>query len=125
MTGDLISSVEKLVQTAMAGFDPSHDDLHVFRVRKMALKLAAQDSQIDPIVVELAALGHDLTDYKYSTDEFILDELSNLMKVNGISEQQRSTVLKIIQNTSFSKEKKMKASGQWTQWHESCKEFHW
>ena len=50
----------------MASYDPSHDFLHVNRVRKMAMHLAkrVQDEQpdmsINLFVVELAALFHDL-----------------------------------------------------------------
>jgi uncharacterized protein len=125
MTVEFIPSVEKLVQESMAHFDPSHDHLHVFRVRKMAMRLAAREPQIDLLVVELAALGHDLTDHKYNNDQSVIDAFSNLMVENGVSEDQRLTILKIIDNTSYSKEKRLKASGEWTQWHESCKELHW
>jgi len=51
---------------SMASYDPSHDFLHVNRVRHMAMRLAkhAQDEQLDvPVnifVVEMAALFHDL-----------------------------------------------------------------
>lgn len=53
-------------EESMASYDPSHDILHVNRVRKTAMRLAkrVQDGQpdmsINLFVVELAALFHDL-----------------------------------------------------------------
>lgn len=62
--GPLIIDAERLVKDRMADYDPSHDWLHVDRVRRTALALARSldmDS-LDILVVELAALFHDLTD---------------------------------------------------------------
>jgi uncharacterized protein len=50
----------------MAAYDPSHDFHHVSRVRKTALRIATRVEgeegvgSIDWIVLELAALFHDL-----------------------------------------------------------------
>lgn len=55
----------------MASYDPSHDFLHVNRVRKLALRLAKRvqeeqpDASLNIFVVELAALFHDLFEYAY------------------------------------------------------------
>lgn len=79
--------VEAYVRGVMAGHDSSHDFSHVDRVRKTALRLAAEEVRsgggvactwlefcarthpqgiIDVEVVELGALLHDVFDYKYS-----------------------------------------------------------
>jgi uncharacterized protein len=42
-----------------------HDWWHVDRVRRMALRLAAEEGA-DPLVVELAALLHDMADWKFA-----------------------------------------------------------
>jgi uncharacterized protein len=50
----------------MASYDPSHDFLHVNRVRNTAMHLAKRvqdeqpDASINIFVVEIAALFHDL-----------------------------------------------------------------
>ncbi|WVQ88593.1 hypothetical protein IAS59_002329 [Cryptococcus gattii] len=60
---DLIVRAEELVKAHMAKYDPSHDWAHVDRVRKMAMTIArSMDNAPDFLVVELAALFHDLSD---------------------------------------------------------------
>ena len=49
----------------MAHYDPSHDKLHVYRVRNMALKLA-ESVNADKQLVEMTALFHDMLDHKYN-----------------------------------------------------------
>src|SRR5438552_15359422 len=47
----------------MRGDSSGHDWWHVDRVRAMAVRLAGRE-HADPYVVELAALLHDISDYK-------------------------------------------------------------
>ena len=50
----------------------SHDWEHIARVRALAVSLAAEEGVTDPAareVVELAALLHDVADWKYSGSE--------------------------------------------------------
>ena len=71
---------EKLVEAAMKGNDASHDAAHVFRVRDMVVSLALEEGLsfcFDSMeIVELAALLHDIGDYKYVRLVFLL--LNNL-----------------------------------------------
>ncbi|KAJ4849417.1 hypothetical protein Tsubulata_007254 [Turnera subulata] len=66
---ETVKKAEKLVEKAMAGNDASHDAAHVWRVRDLALSLAREEglsSNPDSMeIVELAALLHDIGDYKY------------------------------------------------------------
>jgi uncharacterized protein len=60
-------------------FDVSHDILHVQRVKSTALSLAAMEAkhnqtQIDLEVVKLAALLHDVGDYKYAKEGYDLKQ---------------------------------------------------
>ncbi len=55
------------VRELMAGDASGHDWWHVERVRRLALRLAAEEGA-DPLVVELAALLHDVADWKISGD---------------------------------------------------------
>lgn len=54
-----------------AGNDSSHDFFHILRVRNMALSLAKASGLVGELLetVELAALLHDLKDWKYSGDD--------------------------------------------------------
>ena len=68
----LVQAAEEYCQQEMAGQDGSHDWFHVNRVRRLALLLAKQEAEahpgvaIDLLVVELAALLHDVKDWKYA-----------------------------------------------------------
>ena len=61
---EVLSRTEAHVRRAMSGEGTGHDWWHVDRVRKMALRLAAEECA-DPYVTELAALLHDLADHKF------------------------------------------------------------
>lgn len=167
-----IEAAEQLVRTKMASYDPSHDPLHVWRVRRLALKIvecetssaaavyavapaaastaaaststssgtpttpiSTSDSSspptIDVDVVELAALFHDLQDHKYTGASGVpgtsTTEMFDLMTKNpegGLSVPRAELVLKIINNTSYSTEKRLREAGEWGQWHQNCVELH-
>ncbi|KZV15372.1 hypothetical protein F511_20357 [Dorcoceras hygrometricum] len=66
---EIIIKAEELVKSAMKGNDASHDAAHAFRVRDLALSLAGEEglssSPDSLLTIELAALLHDIGDYKY------------------------------------------------------------
>lgn len=59
----VIKKTEEFVKKTMVG-DPGHDWSHVNRVRNLALYVAKKE-KADLFVVELAALLHDIADYKF------------------------------------------------------------
>lgn len=63
MSSPIIKKTEEFVKKTMTG-DPGHDWSHVDRVRKLALYIAKKE-KADLLVVELAALLHDVADYKF------------------------------------------------------------
>ncbi|HKP73994.1 MAG TPA: HD domain-containing protein, partial [Longimicrobiaceae bacterium] len=63
-TRAVLARTEAHVRQAMSGEGTGHDWWHVHRVRKMALRLAAEEGA-DPYVTELAALLHDIADHKF------------------------------------------------------------
>lgn len=67
---EIIKKTEEFAKKKMKG-DPGHDWSHVNRVRKLALHIGKKE-KVDLFVVELAALLHDIADYKfYKGDEKI------------------------------------------------------
>jgi uncharacterized protein len=60
---DLIERTAHHVQAALSGDSTGHDWWHVYRVWKMAQRIC-QAENVDPLVVELAALLHDIADWK-------------------------------------------------------------
>lgn len=110
------------------------------RVRKTALSIAATiDPRPDLLVVELAALMHDLADSKYVTlpegtslaqyfagifAKIPVNDTKSVMGVMGMTRLEY--VAKIVENVSWTKEKKLRASNneELKEWVASCRELH-
>uniref|UniRef100_A0A5B7A640 HD/PDEase domain-containing protein n=1 Tax=Davidia involucrata TaxID=16924 RepID=A0A5B7A640_DAVIN len=99
---------EKLVESAMKGNDASHDAAHVFRVRDLAISLAREEglsSSPDSMeIVELAALLHDIGDYKYMRDPSEEKIVEEFLENEGIEENKRMKILSIIKGMGFKDE---------------------
>ncbi|KAH7926096.1 hypothetical protein BV22DRAFT_1111928 [Leucogyrophana mollusca] len=131
-----INTAEKLMIETMARYDPSHDAFHVERVRKTALSLArsAGPEKPDLLVVELAALLHDVLDKKYVSDADAADpyayflplfeKLSSEHGLNLINDGRARQIVKIVENVSWTTEKRLREAGQWQEWHDRCVELH-
>ena len=69
----LRTRTEDFVRAELSKNDASHDWHHIARVRALALSLAAEEGLSAPDerleLVELAALLHDISDWKYSGSE--------------------------------------------------------
>ena len=60
---DLIDRTANHIKTVLSGDGTGHDWWHVYRVWKMAQRIGHAE-QADPLIVELAALLHDIADWK-------------------------------------------------------------
>jgi len=77
------------------------------------------------LVVELAALFHDLFDAKYASVNGSTNlDIPSWLVERDIAEPQASLIVKIISNVSYSKEIVLRQNGEWTNWHEECVELH-
>lgn len=105
---ETVRKAEKLVETAMQGNDASHDAAHVFRVRDLALSLALEEglssSTESMEIVELAALFHDIGDYKYTRDPSEDKIVENFLDEEGIEESKKMKILGIIKEMGFKDE---------------------
>jgi len=100
--GDLIEKTATYVKAKMAGEPTGHDWFHIERVWRTA-KLLQQSEGGDLEVVELAALLHDLGDYKqYAFNEikgyFVL---RGMMDILGIEDELKNRLVKIIDEAQF------------------------
>ncbi|EPQ52621.1 hypothetical protein GLOTRDRAFT_95501 [Gloeophyllum trabeum ATCC 11539] len=137
----VIQAAEQLMKKTMARYDPSHDAYHVERVRKTALSLArsissesASQKQPDLLTVELAALLHDVLDKKYVSAEEAADPYSYFLpffrtwaqasQIDFVSDGRAKEIAKIVDNVSWSTEKKRRQTGEWGTWHDECLELH-
>jgi uncharacterized protein len=61
---ELITATEQFVKKELADAEGGHDWWHIYRVWKLAGRIAAGE-QVDMLVVELSALLHDIADAKF------------------------------------------------------------
>ncbi|KAF8599116.1 hypothetical protein BDV93DRAFT_477803 [Ceratobasidium sp. AG-I] len=129
----VIAAAEALMEETMKKYDPSHDALHVNRVRRTALALArAQNPEPDLLVVELAALLHDVLDKKYVSAAEAADPHGFFRPffervashLDLLADGRAHLVVRIVENVSWTTEKKLRAENKLEAWHESCIELH-
>lgn len=78
-----------------------HDYFHTLRVYKMATRIAEQENA-NIMVVQLAALLHDVDDIKLSPETHInKDRARAFLKKNDVSEEMIKMVCRIINEVSF------------------------
>jgi uncharacterized protein len=109
----LIKKTEKYVKERMSGEASGHDWFHVERVAKTALYIAEEENDVDLALVELAALLHDIGDYKVTSQVNSEEEtLDKACQELGFSVALTQEIKDIILNLSFSKniEKKQQLS---------------
>lgn len=62
---EIVRQTAEHVRVVLATEATGHDWWHIHRVWKLAQRIAQAEGQIDPFVVELAALLHDIADWKF------------------------------------------------------------
>ena len=100
----MLNKVKDMALDVLSEDKSGHGSDHVLRVYNLALKFADIEKG-DKDIVSLAALLHDVDDYKLVGKENA-DELynaRNIMQKVGISSNTQESVLNIIQNMGFSK----------------------
>ncbi|KAF5450096.1 hypothetical protein F2P56_030473 [Juglans regia] len=105
---ETVRNAEKLVERVMKGNDASHDATHVWRVRDLALTLAREEglfSNPDSMeIIELAALLHDIGDYKYLRDPSEEKIVETFLEQECIEEHKKIKILQIIKGMGFKDE---------------------
>nr|XP_043629920.1 uncharacterized protein YpgQ [Erigeron canadensis] len=117
---EIVRKAEQLVEVKMKGNDASHDAAHAFRVRDLALSLALEQQQqshppsnspISLQIVELAALLHDIGDYKYLRDPSEEKIVEDFLEKEGMDMDTSSKILAIIKGMGFKEEVSGLANG--------------
>lgn len=101
MSQEIINKTANHVRSVLNG-DPAHNWRHVERVWKLA-KIIAEKENADLFVVELAALLHDISDWKFNKgDDSLGPELARAwLEKNQIEEKIIAHVCEIIKDLSF------------------------
>jgi uncharacterized protein len=102
MNKELISKIADDVRARMAG-DSSHDWWHVFRVWKMAQRLVVDEKVERSLVVELGALLHDISDWKFQDgDETVGPRLAReILETHGVDASTIEEVCDIVATISY------------------------
>ncbi len=130
------------VRTIWAVMDSDIDNpsrlLTVRRVRDLALKIGrTMEPSPDLLVIEVAALMHDMADKKYVripegmslatyfTPVFEGLDLPEGSKAIDILGQERIELIgRVVENVSWTTEKRLRKEGLWGKWHSECEELH-
>ncbi len=98
---DQLLETKKYIRQELGNESSGHDWWHIERVRKLSLKIAETESA-DLFTVELAALLHDLDDWKLNdngTESYT--KTANWLKKINIEDEVRHQIIDIIKQVSF------------------------
>jgi uncharacterized protein len=100
----------------------------------IAKEVSLESNKLDFLTIELAALLHDVLDKKYvSTDvaedpyTFFLPFFQKISVVHGVdlmSDGRAHNISRIVNNISWTTEKKLVNAGLLEDWHRECVELH-
>jgi len=98
----IIEQTVTFVKKELAGAESGHDWWHIFRVWKLAVRIAKKE-KADLLVVNLGALLHDIADAKFHNgDETVGPKKAEIfLQSQNLSEEIISKTLNIIRYVSF------------------------
>ncbi len=100
MSRDIIKATERFVKNHLENVESGHDWWHITRVRGMALHIYSREKAGDPFIIEMAALLHDIDDYKITPGNNN-DLLDGFLAESGIKGAQQDKIRYIIDHISF------------------------
>ena len=97
----MIENAINYVKQIFADDYSGHDYYHTMRVYRLAVQIAKQENA-DMLIVQLAALLHDVDDAKISPETYETKKNAvDFMRSSGVDEKIIDTVCKIIDEVSF------------------------
>ncbi len=94
-----LEETEEHIRNYFENEGSGHDWWHIFRVRNLALRIAEKEGG-NLFIIEMAALLHDLDDWKLNGDSNELKAKRWLNKI-GVSSSEAGRILEIIDQVSF------------------------
>ena len=95
---ELIQETVEFISQHFEQEGSGHDWWHIYRVWQLS-KVIASSEKADLFLVEMAALLHDLDDWKLSSPTS--SKAADWMKKTGMNENEQETILQIIEEVSF------------------------
>ncbi|CAK4606452.1 unnamed protein product [Aphanomyces euteiches] len=99
----LIQKTVEYVRGMLQSNDASHDWNHIERVWRLSVRLAQEEGVERMDCVALAALLHDIDDWKYTGSDST-DRAKAFLQSQDLDEETTAFVLKIIQGIGFKEE---------------------
>lgn len=98
----ILARTESYMRETLAGDSSGHDPWHVLRVRRLALRIGALEGA-DLYVVELAALLHDIADWKFhhGDEEIGPRRAMDWLRALGVEPEVVEAVGAIVRDLSF------------------------
>jgi uncharacterized protein len=98
----IIKKTEKFVKDELYGEGTGHDWWHTYRVWKMSKNIAKKEGG-DLFIIELAALLHDIADWKFNKGNIKASskKTRNLLKDLKVDDKDIKHICHIIDNVSF------------------------
>lgn len=96
---DVLSQTENFIKKHFESEGSGHDWWHIFRVRNLALELAKTEGG-NLFVIEMAALLHDLDDWKLNSSEDH-SKTTAWLKGQNVPDLDSKLILEIIDQVSF------------------------
>ena len=97
----IISDARAYIKEIFKDDSSGHDYYHSLRVEKMAVRIA-RNEDVDPFIVSLAALLHDVDDRKLFHDTYENKEHAvSFLKTHGMDEEQTGRICLIIDQVSY------------------------
>ena len=101
-TTEIIQKTAQFIESQFRSDGSGHDWFHVDRVRKMALRIGEQEEGCDLFIVEMAALLHDLDDWKLNGAESQNGSKTKKWLDNiELEAEVTRTILRITEEVSF------------------------
>lgn len=99
---EIIEATKQHVQKTLSGEGSGHDWWHVYRVWKNAIHIG-KETNVDMFVVELAALLHDIADYKFhgGNEQAGAKAARAFLESLAVNETVIAHVCQIIETASF------------------------
>jgi len=95
---EAVQKTKKYVKYLLEGAEPGHDWFHIERVWKIAKKITKEEKG-DMFIVEMAALLHDVDDYKFGGD--FSTNARKWLESLGIGKEYTQHIIEIIENVDF------------------------
>ena len=96
----VLEKTRQYVKESLKDAEPGHDWLHIERVCKVADTIARAEG-CDLFIVEMAALLHDIDDFKFNDGDGKPDKTMNWLSEVGVDKLVADKILHIVENVSF------------------------